>query len=187
MILRGGVKPISAGQQLYRDIVGDSFHPSFHPTFNGRNFIKLRITDINNKDIMHELLTKDYPEVESWKKDKQYDYIIFSKAKSFIFLIKRTMGGEYGHGSVPWTAVSLQETKYTEEQMSRVDGLYREDDSVLYAGEISFYDHGKLHYWNNQSGHFQPASLDEDTNVREILNEIGMDLNKYRGTLSIPP
>ena len=27
---------------------------------------------------------------------------------------------------------------------------------------------------------FKFGYLDEDTNVREILNEIGMDLNKYR-------
>jgi hypothetical protein len=184
----GGVKPISVErQQLYRDIDGPSFRSDDSPTFNGRNFIKLRITDINNQGIMKQLFLRgDAKPGESWKNDKSYDYIIFSNDNSFIFLIKKITDGVHGHGSIPWTTVALEEKQYTEEKNVRENGSYSEGDAVLYAGEISFLNDGELKNWNNNSGHFEPDSLDGDTGARDILNEINMNLDKYEAATFEP-
>lgn len=54
--------------------------------------------------------------------------------------------------------------------------------NVKYAGEMKF-KNGKLEYWNNNSGHYQPLAGDA-SNVVDILNQNGItdaSINNFIG------
>lgn len=144
------------------------------------------------------------PKLREWRNEKDYDFVIFKNNKDQIVLIAsgrpiiydNSIDGDYmkywavrdgdnyhyvlmpGHSAIKWPDEDIS-TKYDDmiefmdEPRTTID-----DDVVFYAGNIKFNDDGTLNEVVNDSGHYIPLPINEDTLVNDYYT------SKYPGLLS---
>lgn len=111
---------------------------------------------ISEKKVYKMNITKINSDTFVCYKNQTFHYIILNSEPKYLYMfnVKFNKNNLYGHSSFP----QIDNHIYNKE-LNQIDLKFEHNYQVKYSGNISFNSDGKLKYWNNSSGHYQPHAI----------------------------